>query len=302
MLGEGFYAGTSPPADRIAHRAETKNTRRFGPRDKRSTLNSPMSIEQLKPQISVIIPCWNEEKNLEHGVLDQVHQYLVQQSYPWEVVIVNDGSTDNSKSLIEGFIKDKPHFALYDIPHGGKPAGVWMGIQQARGDIVLFTDMDQSTPIGELSNLWPWYREGYDVVIGSRGIVREGTSLIRKLGSLVFLSLRRLFLLRSIQDTQCGFKSCRREAALEIFPRLQYFKQQGQPTGWKVSAYDVELLYLFERAGYRIKEVVVHWRNRDLSDTKTQKGGLAQYLHESIEMGREVARVKRNQLKGLYDG
>jgi hypothetical protein len=61
-------------------------------------------------------------------------------------------------------------------------------------------------------------------------------------------------------------------------------------------------LYLFERAGYRIKEVVVDWRNRDLSDTKTQKGGLAQYLHESIEMGREVARVKLNQLKGLYDG
>lgn len=261
-----------------------------------------MSTEKLKPHLSVIIPCWNEEKNLEHGVLEQVHQYLVQQSYSWEVVIVNDGSTDNSKGLIEGFIKDKPRFALYDIPHGGKPAGVWKGIQQARGDIVLFTDMDQSTPIGELSKLLPWYEEGYDVVIGSRGIAREGTSLLRKLGSLVFLSLRRLFLLRSIQDTQCGFKSCRREAALEIFPRLQYFKQQGQPTGWKVSAYDVELLYLFEKAGCRIKEVVVHWRNRDLSDTKTQKGGLAQYVHESIEMGREVARVKLNQLKGLYDG
>jgi hypothetical protein len=89
--------------------------------------------------------------------------------------------------------------------------------------------------------------------------------------------------------------------ALEVFPRLQYFKQKEQPTGWKVSAYDVELLYLCEKAGYRIKQVVVRWRNRDQSDTKSQQGELARYLHESAEMGREVMRVKLNQIKGLYD-
>ena len=89
--------------------------------------------------------------------------------------------------------------------------------------------------------------------------------------------------------------------ALEVFPRLQYFKQEEKPKGWKVSAYDVELLFLFEQAGYRIKEVVVQWRNRDQSDTKRQQGGLAQYVHESMEMAKEVIRVKRNQLKGLYD-
>jgi len=260
-----------------------------------------MSIEEREPHISVVIPCWNEEKNLEHGVLDQVHQYLVQQSYPWEVIIVDDGSTDNSKRLIEGFIQDKRGFYLFDIPHGGKPAAVWTGIQKARGEIVLFTDMDQSTPIEELGKLLPWYEQGYDVVIGSRGMAREGASGIRKLGSVVFLALRRLFLLRNIRDTQCGFKTCRRPAALEIFPRLQYFQQQEQPAGWKVSAYDVELLFLFEKAGYRIKEIVVRWRNRDLSDTKSQKGQLAGYIDESIEMAKEVMRVKLNQLKGLYD-
>ncbi len=266
-------------------------------RDKKKIMTN---MEQT-PQVSIVIPCWNEEKNLEHGVLDEVHAYLADQPYTWEVIIIDDGSTDNSKSLVERFIEDKTGYYLFSIVHGGKPAGVWAGIQKARGDIVLFSDMDQSTPISELGKLLPWYEKSFDVVIGSRGMAREGTSLVRKAGSFVFLNLRRLFLLREIRDTQCGFKSCRRQAALEIFPRLQYFQQKEQPTGWKVSAYDVELLYLFEKAGYRIKEVVVRWRNRDLSDTKSEQGEVTRYVHESIEMAREVYRVKRNQIRGLYD-
>jgi dolichyl-phosphate beta-glucosyltransferase len=259
-----------------------------------------MSPEQ-KPILSVIIPCYNEAKNLEKGVLTEVYHYLEQQSYPWEVIIVNDESTDNSKPLIEQFIKDKSGFALGNIPHGGKPVAVWAGIQQAKGDIVLFTDMDQSTPISELSKLLPWYDQGFDVVIGSRGAAREGFSLLRQTGSLVFRNLRRLLLLRDISDTQCGFKSCRRPIALEIFPRLQFFQQTRKPTGWKVTAYDVELLYLFEKAGYKIKEVTVDWCNRDQSDTKSQQNDLARYLNESVEMAREIVRVKRNQRRGFYD-
>ncbi len=260
-----------------------------------------MSVKEPKPYLSIVIPCWNEAKNLENGVLDEVHRYLIERSYTWEVVVVDDGSTDNSQALTQDFIQDKAGFYLHTIPHGGKPAAVWAGIQRARGEIVLFTDMDQSTPIDQLERLLPWYEQGFDVVIGSRGTAREGSSLIRQVGSFVFLSLRRLFLLRDIIDTQCGFKSCRRPVALEIFPRLQFFKQKDKPTGWKVSAYDVELLYLFEKAGYRIQEVVVRWRNRDRSVTKSQQGELARYLNESIEMAREVTRVKLNQLKGLYD-
>ncbi len=260
-----------------------------------------MPTSEQQPDISVIIPCYNEQRNLEHGVLDEVYEYLVQQDYAWEVVIVNDGSTDDSKSLIAQFVQGKENFFLYDIPHGGKPAGVWEGIQKARGEIVLFTDMDQSTPISELGKLLPWYEQGFDVVIGSRGMAREGFSLFRKAGSVAFRALRSVFLLRSIRDTQCGFKSCRRPVALRAFPRLQYFQQQEKPNGWKVSAFDVELLYLMEKAGFNIQEVVVEWSNRDRSDTKSQTGALAQYVHESVDMAKEVARVKVNQLKGLYD-
>jgi glycosyltransferase involved in cell wall biosynthesis len=250
----------------------------------------------------VIIPCYNEGKNLQRGVLEEVDQYLAGQPFSWEVVIVNDESTDNSKALIEDFVRDRAGFSLLDIPHGGKPAAIWAGIGQASGEMVLFTDMDQSTPISELSELLPWYESGYDVVIGSRRTEREGSSLIRKAGSFVFLTLRRLFLLRDIIDTQCGFKLCRRQVALETFPHLEFLKQEEKPVGWKVTAYDVELLYIAERAGYSIKEVEVAWSNRDESDTKSQKSDLARYMNESMQMGQEVIRVKLNQLKGMYDG
>lgn len=257
--------------------------------------------EHLNPYLSVVIPCYNEQKNLERGVLDEVHRYLTGRDYGWEVVIVNDESTDDSRRVIERIIRDKANFSLVDIPHGGKPAAVWEGIQQARGEIVLFADMDQSTPLREVGKLLPWYEKGCDAVIGSRGMEREGFSIVRRLGSAVFRSLRRAFLLRDISDTQCGFKSCRREAAAEVFPQLQFFKQKDRPTGWKVSAYDVELLHLLEKAGYVLKEVQVEWVNRDQSDTKDQSGALGRYARESIEMTKEILRVRRNELKGLYD-
>jgi dolichyl-phosphate beta-glucosyltransferase len=219
----------------------------------------------------------------------------------WEVIIVNDESTDNSKTLIARAIESKENFFLYDIVHGGKPAAIWEGIQQARGEAVLLTDMDQSTPIQELDKLLPWYEQGFDVVIGSRQTTREGSSLFRKAGSVVFLTLRRLVLLRDIADTQCGFKLCRRQVALDIFPRLEFLSQTERPTGWKVTAFDVEFLYLVDRTGYSIKEVLVSWRNRDESDTKGQQGDLARYINESINMAQEVTRVKLNELKGAYD-
>jgi glycosyltransferase involved in cell wall biosynthesis len=260
-----------------------------------------MPVEEQGTTLSVIIPCYNEEKNLERGVLDEVYEYLAGQPFSWEVVVVNDESTDNSRVLIERSIRSKRDFTLLDIPHGGKPAAIWGGIQQARGELVLLTDMDQSTPIHELDRLLPCHEKGFDVVIGSRRTAREGTSLLRKIGSFVFFSLRRLVLLREITDTQCGFKLCRRQVALEIFPHLEFLRKKEKPTGWKVTAFDVEFLYLVDRSGYRIKEIPVSWKNRDESDTKGEQGELARYINESINMAQEVTRVKLNQLKGLYD-
>jgi dolichyl-phosphate beta-glucosyltransferase len=260
-----------------------------------------MSDKETIPAVSVIIPCYNEEKNLKSGVLDEVYSYLKGRVYAYEVIVVNDESTDNSRRFIEDFISDKPEFSLHDIPHGGKPAAVWRGIQEAKGEIVLFADMDQSTPISELGRLLPWYEQGFDVVIGSRGSTRSGFSILRKLGSSVFRGFRSLFMLKDIRDTQCGFKSCWRMAALDIFPRLQILRDTEKPKGWRVTAYDVELLYLFESAGYRIKEVEVEWHNRDISDTKSKSGELGRYVSESIEMALEIIRVRLNKARGAYN-
>jgi len=250
--------------------------------------------------VSVIIPCYNEEKNLERGVLDEVYQYLRQQDYSWEVIVANDGSTDDSPALVRQYIVDKDQFSFADLPHGGKPAAIRGGLERATGEVVLFTDMDQSTPIYELEKLLPWYKQGFDVVIGSRGTSREGFSLLRQVGSLVFRSMRSAFLLRGIRDTQCGFKLFRREPVLELFPKLQVFREEV-PSGWKVTAYDVELLYLFERAGYSIREVEVEWENRDVSDTKGHSSELVRYMRESVSMSKQVLRVNVNRIKGLYD-
>lgn len=257
-------------------------------------------MSERAPSLSVVIPCYNEAKNLERGVLDQVYAYLHQQPYPWEVIVADDGSTDHSRALVEQFLAGKEGFRLAALPHGGKPAAIWGGIQHATGEAVLFTDMDQSTPIYELDRLLPWYRQGYDVVIGSRGMSREGFSILRQVGSFVFRTMRSAFLLRGIRDTQCGFKLFRREVVARALPKLQFFKEEA-PSGWKVTAYDVELLYLLERAGHAIKEVEVEWKNRDESDTKGQEGELKRYMRESINMAREVLRVNVNRMRRLYD-
>ena len=233
--------------------------------------------------------------------MTEVEAYLKGLPFEWEVIVVDDGSTDRSLAFVEAFVCDRRGFSLIAVEHAGKPRAIWAGIQQARGEIILFTDMDQSTPIQELDRLLPWYQQDYHVVIGSRGMRRSGTTPVRKLGSVLFLSLRQLILLPRIHDTQCGFKSCRRQVALEVFPKLQALKAGETPAGWKVTAYDVELLYLMERAGYRIKEVKVEWRNRDHSITKRDGLSNSSYLNKSVEMAREVLRVKLNQLKGVYD-
>jgi|SRR3989339_36357 len=252
------------------------------------------------PSVSVIIPCYNEEKNLKRGVLTDVFQYLSRQPYNWEVIIANDESTDQSRTFSEHFVKSHRNFSLINLSHGGKPSAVFGGIKAAKNDLVLFTDMDQSTPIEELDKLLPYFTKGYDVVIGSRGLIRSGNTLLRRLGGPIFLFFRRLVLLPNIVDTQCGFKMFRRHVALKLFPNLQFFKDTSKKEGWRVSAFDVELLFMAQKWGYKIKEVLVSWQNTDQSDTKGASVN-ERYKKESVQMIQEIIRVKRNDIAGLYD-
>ncbi len=254
------------------------------------------------PHLSIVIPCYNELKNLQNGALDEVHAYLndAQNVVSWEVIVVNDESTDGSGEFVKNFVSERTNFQAIDIKHGGKPAAVWAGIQCARGELVLFTDMDQSTPLKEWQKLAPSFDQGFDVVIGSRGGERKGFSSFRQLGSKAFRGFRKTLLLADIEDTQCGFKACRRTDALEFFPLLSVFQTSKDARGWKVSAFDVELLYFFSAAGLRIAEVPVDWTHRDLSDTKGAVNESQRYVHESYEMLKEVLRVRLNVSRGVY--
>lgn len=251
------------------------------------------------PSISIIIPCYNEEANLKRGVLDQVNSYLQKQKYQWEVLICNDHSTDNSLSMVNSFASKHPGFKVLDLPKGGKPGAIWGGVQAAKHPIVIFIDMDQSTPISEIAKLLPYFDEKYEMVIGSRGSHRQGNSFFRKLGSKTFLFVRRLVLLPSVVDTQCGFKAMTTLAAKKVFPHLQFLKDQGNKSGWRVSSYDVELLFIAHKLGYKIKEVPVNWCNTDTSTTKGDAN--TRYKKESIRMAQEVLRVKLNDIRGAYD-
>jgi len=254
-----------------------------------------MTDRAKKPYLSIVIPCYNEKENIKRGVLDEVSDFLRKQNFNWEVIISDDGSTDNSRELLRQVITNKAGFKLKENVHGGKPSAVWGGIKEALGEYVLFADMDQSTPVSELLKIIPYFGK-YDVVIGSRGVEREKFSVVRKLGSNVFRIFRKVILLRSIDDTQCGFKAFKTEVAKKIFPMLEFFKQKKEIKGWKVTSFDVELLFIAQKLGLKIKEVPVEWKDRDVS-----RGKQKSYFKESKEMLMQILRVKINDLRGLYD-
>ncbi|MFC1790305.1 glycosyltransferase [Patescibacteria group bacterium] len=258
-----------------------------------------------KIYLSVVIPCYNEEANLKRMVLAEVASYLERKDFSWEVLISDDGSTDQSLKLITRFVKEHPGFQVLKNKHGGKPWAVFQAVKKAQGKYVLLTDMDQSTPIAELEKLLPWVEKGYPVVIGSRGMTRKGFPLFRKLGAVVFRQFRSLFMLKEITDTQCGFKLFRDDLLKRFFPKLDVLNKVA--SGWTVTSYDVELLFMMEKSGAKIKEVLVGWQDRDVSTTKgkeetsKKRSYLTRYFKESREMALQIFQVKLNDLRGKYD-
>ena len=248
--------------------------------------------------LTVIIPCYNEEANLKRGVLEGIYEYLKNVDFTWEVIVSDDGSTDKSLELASEISSDLKHFRVLNNPHGGKPSALNYGIKNAKGEYILFTDMDQSTPIEELDKLLPYIKEGFDAIIGSRGMDRKNFPFYRKLGSFVFATFRKFFLLSGINDTQCGFKLFKKSTLTKTFSQLEFFRRKKQVRGWTVSSYDVELLHLIEKIGGKIMEVKVVWKDEDTSVSKG--GSLQRYFKESLDMVKQILRVKFNDIKGEY--
>lgn len=220
------------------------------------TQNSNLKSQKF---LSVVIPAFNEEHNLRAGVLDQVNDYLSNKSYTWEVLIVDDGSEDKTAEIAKSYVKNHKKFKFLEEPHRGKGGTVIAGMLAANGEHVLFTDMDQSTPINELEKVFPKFKEGYDIVIGSR-VGREGAPTIRKIMAYGFAFLRLIILRLPFRDTQCGFKAFNKRAVEKIFSKMKNLLERKNVHGSSLSAgFDVEILYLARKMGFKVAEVPVNW-------------------------------------------
>ncbi len=248
-----------------------------------------------KLDLTIIIPNYNEYENISRGVLTDVLAFLKKQKFTWEVLISDDGSTDSSLSLIENYAKKDDRVRLLKNAHAGKPYALRSAVNAAHGEYLLLTDMDQSTPIQELLKLIA-HTPKYQIVIGSRGARRTDSTIIRQLASIIFLMVRRFILLPEIKDTQCGFKLINTNLAKKIFSRMRIFGRANNAVGWKVTAYDVEMLHLGKKMGAQIKEVRVIWKNEDTSSGKSRN-----FVKESLEMLFEILRVRVNDLLGKYN-
>lgn len=213
--------------------------------------------------LSVVIPAYNEENRLGAS-LDRIVAYLQDQDYPFEIIVVDDGSRDRTAELAEEKLADVPHTVVRNEPNRGKGYSVKRGLLLARGQYVLFSDADLSTPIEEVAKLLTALQSGFDVAIGSRALAESRIEvhqpwLREKMGQLFNVFIR-WFILGGIRDTQCGFKCFRREVIRPIF----------EPATVERWGFDVELLLIARRRGYRIAEVPVRWINS--AETKIRAG------------------------------
>jgi glycosyltransferase involved in cell wall biosynthesis len=217
----------------------------------------------MKPYLSIIISAYNESENIKKGCLDVMWDYLKKQEYAWEMIIVNDGSSDNTSNLLHQFSSDKSNIKIIDNTHQGKASGVLTGGLKAAGEVVLFTDLDQATPISELPKLLDKIKNGFDIAIGSRSN-RKGAPLFRYILAYGNVILRTLILRLPFMDTQCGFKAIKMTAAKKIFTLMRKLRPMETIVGPAVDpGFDVELLYLGRKWGYKICEVPVIWHHKE---------------------------------------
>lgn len=244
-----------------------------------------------KLYLSVVIPAYNEEKNIKKGALSAVYKYLKKQKYAWEMVLANDGSSDNTLKLLNKFAENKKNVVVLDEPHRGKAGIVVAGVLASKGEIILFSDMDQSTPINQFESFREHF-EHNDIVIGSRS-GREGAPLVRKSMATGFSLLRTLVLLLPYKDTQCGFKAFKKKAAKDIFNKIKKFHSQEIKSGSSLSAgFDIEILYLARKLGYKVEEVSVDW----YYEPGTKKNP----IKESWIGFKGIISVRWNALQGKY--
>lgn len=238
------------------------------------------------PKYSIVIPAFNERHRIL-ATLESVVACVREHGWQAEIIVVNDGSSDNTADLVRNFSLTAPEVRLMENPRNcGKGYSVRSGILHAQGDIVMFTDADLSAPMDEAERLFEAIAKGADIAIGSRWLATSRQThrqpLYRQFFGRCFNALTRMVMRLPYADTQCGFKAFTRNAAQTIF-QLQTIERWG---------FDPEILFIARKRGYRVQEVPVSWAH----DERTR----ISYLRDGLQMLKELAIVRWNALVGRY--
>lgn len=229
----------------------------------------------VKPFLSFIIPAYNESERIQES-LEKINEFFSNQDYTSEIIVVDDGSSDNTIDVVKNnsFVK-----IISQGKNKGKGAAVRRGMLGAAGEIRLFSDADLSTPVYETNKLINEIKNGTDVCIGSRALdyssIKKHQPFYREFMGKFFNRIVQTLVIKGIQDTQCGFKAFKEKAAIDIF-------NDAQIDGF---GFDVEILYLANMKGYSVKEVSVEWYNDERSKINP--------ITDSAKMFQEVLKVRR---------
>jgi glycosyltransferase involved in cell wall biosynthesis len=239
------------------------------------------------PQLSIVIPAYNESARIER-TLARVMECVEQQGWDAEVLVVDDGSRDDTAAIVGRWMELYPRLHLVQNPgNKGKGYSVRNGLLQAAGDVVMFTDADLSAPMEEAERLMAAIADGADVAIGSRWMDKTRQTihqpLYRQFFGRCFNAITRIVMGLPFKDTQCGFKAFKRPVAQIVF-RLQRIERWG---------FDPEILFIARKLGYRIREVPVTWGHDERSRMS--------YLKDGMKMLEEMAYIRANSLVGRYD-
>jgi glycosyltransferase involved in cell wall biosynthesis len=236
---------------------------------------------------SIILPAFNESSRIGPS-LDKALAFVRERHWNVEIIVVNDGSRDDTAEIVKRFMQNAPELRLLENPgNHGKGYSVRNGMLNARGDILLFSDADFSSPIEESVKLIGAIEQGADVAFGSRWLLAETQtqrqSLLRQFVGRAYNLLLRLFLGLPFKDTQCGFKACTRHAAEVIFTRQQI-------EGW---GFDPEVLFIARKFGLKMTEVAVEWANDDRSKINP--------IVDGIKMFYELLTIRIHSFANRYD-
>lgn len=236
------------------------------------------------PFLSIVIPAHNEENRLP-GTLEQVFAFLEKQSYESEVLVIENGSSDRTYEIAQEHARQHDNLRVIREDGRGKGLAVHRGMLSARGEYRMMCDADLSMPIEEAGKFIPALEQS-DIAIASReakGAARYNEPLYRHLGGRGINLIIRLLILPGLQDTQCGFKCFRAEIAEDLFKHQTLW-------GW---SFDIELLFIARRRGYKIREVPIDWYYQ--SDSKVNA------LRDALRMIGDIFRIRANARRGLYD-